>query len=139
MALSALGLFLTAFLAATILPFSSELALGGLVANDPDGRWIYFTAATLGNVLGACVNWWLGRFAVRFKDHKYFPVKGEALIRASRWFQKWGIGSLLFAWVPIIGDPLTLAAGIFRVRFSLFLILVTVSKVSRYLLLVTLI
>jgi membrane protein YqaA with SNARE-associated domain len=88
--------------------------------------------ASLGNVLGAVVNWVLGRFCLHWRDRRWFPVDKENLDRAGRWFSRYGVWSLLLAWVPIIGDPLTFAAGILRVNFWLFLILVAIGKAGRY-------
>ncbi len=89
-------------------------------------------AASLGNILGAVANWALGRFCLHWQDRKWFPVKPRELARASAWFNRYGIWSLLLAWVPIIGDPITLAAGVLRTRFLPFLLLVAISKTGRY-------
>ena len=127
-----LGLFLSALLAATVLPFSSEAVLVGLMAaGDYDMAWLWFYAS-LGNVMGAAVNWGLGRFCLHWQDRRWFPVGKDRLDRAGRWFSRYGVWSLLLAWVPIIGDPLTFAAGILRVNFWLFLILVAIGKAGRY-------
>jgi membrane protein YqaA with SNARE-associated domain len=126
------GLFLSALLAATVLPFSSEAVLVGLMASgDYDMIWLWFLAS-LGNVLGAAVNWGLGRFCLRWQDRRWFPVDKEKLDRAGRWFSRYGVWSLLLAWVPFIGDPLTFAAGVLRVNFWLFLLLVSIGKAGRY-------
>jgi membrane protein YqaA with SNARE-associated domain len=126
------GLFLSALLAATVLPFSSEAVLVGLMAaGDYDMIWLWFLAS-LGNVLGAAVNWGLGRFCLRWQDRRWFPVDKEKLDRAGRWFSRYGVWSLLLAWAPIIGDPLTFAAGVLRVNFWLFLLLVSIGKAGRY-------
>jgi membrane protein YqaA with SNARE-associated domain len=89
-------------------------------------------AATLGNVVGALLNWWLGLACLRWQDKKWFPFKPEKLIRAQQWFQRFGLYSLLLAWVPVIGDPLTFVAGVMRVRFLPFIILVALGKGLRY-------
>ena len=126
------GLFLSALLAATVLPFSSEAVLVGLMAaGDYDMIWLWFLAS-LGNVLGAAVNWGLGRFCLRWQDRRWFPVDKEKLDRAGRWFSRYGVWSLLLAWVPFIGDPLTFAAGVLRGNFWLFLLLVSIGKAGRY-------
>ena len=126
------GLFLSALLAATVLPFSLEAVLVGLMAaGDYDMIWLWFLAS-LGNVLGAAVNWGLGRFCLRWQDRRWFPVDKEKLDRAGRWFSRYGVWSLLLAWVPFIGDPLTFAAGVLRVNFWLFLLLVSIGKAGRY-------
>ena len=127
-----IGLFASAFLAATILPFSSEVVLAALVAvGGNDGLWLWLVAS-LGNTLGAAVNWVLGRYCLRWRERRWFPMDGPALERASRWFGRWGVWSLLFAWVPIVGDPLTFAAGLLRVNFWLFLALAGAGKAARY-------
>ena len=128
-----LSLFIISFLAATILPFSSELTLAGLMATSSYDNLLLLLVASLGNVLGSAVNWILGFYSRNLSTKKWFPFKDEQIEKSSRWFNKFGRWSLLFAWVPIIGDPLTLAAGLLRVRFIEFLILVTIGKVSRYL------
>ena len=128
-----LSLFIISFLAATILPFSSELTLAGLMATSNYDNSLLLIIASLGNVLGSVVNWTLGFYSRKLSKKKWFPFKDEQIENSSKWFNKFGRWSLLFAWVPIIGDPLTLAAGLLRVKFIEFLILVTIGKVSRYL------
>jgi membrane protein YqaA with SNARE-associated domain len=128
-----LSLFIISFLAATILPFSSELTLAGLMATSSYDNLLLLITVSLGNVLGSVVNWILGFYSRQLSKKKWFPFKDEQIERSSKWFNKFGRWSLLFAWVPIIGDPLTLAAGLLRVKFIEFLILVTIGKVSRYL------
>ena len=128
-----LSLFIISFLAATILPFSSELTLAGLMATSSYDNLLLLIIASLGNILGSVVNWILGFYSRNLSTKKWFPFKDEQIKRSSKWFNKFGRWSLLFSWVPIIGDPLTLAAGLLRVKFVEFLILVTIGKVSRYL------
>ena len=128
-----LSLFIISFLAATILPFSSELTLAGMMATSSYDNLLLLLVASLGNVLGSAVNWILGFYSRKLSKKKWFPFKDEQIERSSKWFNKFGRWSLLFAWVPIIGDPLTLVAGLLRVKFIEFLILVTIGKVSRYL------
>jgi membrane protein YqaA with SNARE-associated domain len=129
---SYLGLFLTAFLAATIVPFSSEALLVGMQVSGSFPVAGLLLAASLGNTLGAVANWALGRFCLHWQDRKWFPVKRRELDRAGAWFNKYGIWSLLLAWVPVIGDPITLAAGVLKTRFLPFLLLVAISKTGRY-------
>ena len=128
-----LSLFSISFLAATILPFSSELTLVGLIATSNYENLFLLIAASLGNVLGSVVNWALGFYSRNLATKKWFPFKETQIERSSQWFKKFGKWSLLFAWVPIIGDPLTLVAGLLKVRFIDFIILVAIGKVSRYL------
>ena len=128
-----LSLFAISFLAATILPFSSELTLAGLIATSNYDNLLLLIVASLGNVLGSAVNWILGFYSRNLSTKRWFLFKDKQIEKSSKWFNRFGRWSLLFAWVPIIGDPLTLAAGLFRVKFIEFLILVTIGKVSRYL------
>jgi len=128
-----LSLFIISFLAATILPFSSELTLASLMATSSFDNLLLLAVASLGNILGSVVNWILGFYSRNLSTKRWFPFKDKQIEKSSKWFNKFGRWSLLFAWVPIIGDPLTLAAGLLRVKFIEFLILVSIGKVSRYL------
>jgi len=128
----ALGLFLSAFLAATILPFSSEAVLAALYAVEPRDALLLWGVATLGNTLGAMVNWVLGRFCLHWRARPWFPFKADKLTRAEVWFRRYGVWSLLLAWVPVAGDPLTFVAGLLRVNFILFCVLVAAGKGGRY-------
>ena len=127
------GLFLSAFLSATLLPGSSEALLTGLVLADQGAPWLLLTAAVTGNVLGSLVNWVCGRFLAAFRDRTWFPISPRRYAQAAGWFERYGVWSLLFAWAPVVGDPLTVVAGALRVGFLPFLLLVTVGKVVRYL------
>ncbi len=126
------GLFLTAFIAATLLPLQSEAALVGLLLADYS-PWLLIGVASAGNILGSIINWLLGRWIERFRHKRWFPVSEAGLVRAQRWYQKYGKWSLLLSWVPVLGDPLTLVAGVLRERFAVFLLLVSVAKIGRYL------
>ena len=128
-----LSLFFISFLAATILPFSSELTLAGLISTLNYDNLLLLVFASFGNVLGSVFNWGLGFYARNLTIKKWFPFKETQIERSSKWFSKFGKWSLLFAWVPIVGDPLTFVAGLLRVRFLDFIILVAIGKVSRYL------
>ena len=127
-----LGLAAVAFLAATILPGSSEALLTALFIQRPDEAAVLFLVATVGNTAGAALNWLLGRFLMRFAGRNWFPESAGSVERASAWFRKFGIWSLLFSWVPVIGDPLTFVAGFLRIRFLPFVVLVCVGKAARY-------
>lgn len=129
------GLFFTALIAATILPAQSEAVLAGLLLTGDYPVWALIAVASAGNVLGSCVNWLLGRGIERFADRRWFPVKRDALLRAERWYHRYGRWSLLLSWAPFIGDPLTVVAGVLREPFPVFLALVIVAKVGRYLVL----
>jgi len=128
---SYLGLFAVAFLAATILPAYSEVLFAGLLAAGHDPFWLW-AWATAGNSLGAAVNWVMGRYLLHYRDRGWFPFKPGTLAPAQRWFQRYGVWSLLLAWAPVGGDALTFIAGFMRVRFDLFLLLTAVGKGARY-------
>ena len=128
-----LSLFTISFLAATILPFSSELTLAGLIATSNYDNLLLLIVASFGNTLGSVVNWALGFYSRNLTTKNWFPFKDKQIENSSKWFSKFGKWSLLFAWVPFIGDPLTLVAGLLRVKFFEFLILVMIGKISRYL------
>ena len=128
-----LSLFFISFLAATVLPFSSELTLAGLISTSNYDNLLLLVVACFGNVLGSVFNWSLGFYSRNLTTKKWFPFKETQIERSSKWFSKFGKWSLLFAWLPIVGDPLTFVAGLLRVRFLDFIILVAIGKVSRYL------
>lgn len=125
------SLFAVCFLAATFVPFYSEFAVVGMLALDAN-RELVLAIATLGNTLGAAVNWLIGRFLLHFQDRRWFPVTPKQLARAQSWFQRYGVWSLLLAWLPVGGDALTFVAGIMRVRFDVFFVLTAIGKGARY-------
>ena len=125
-------LFIISLLAATILPLSSEIVLTTMLLTNLFEKNILLVIASSGNILGSIFNWYLGKKITIFQDRKWFPVSPDQLNRSQKYFQKYGLWSLLLAWVPIIGDPITLLAGVLKVRFSIFFILVSISKISRY-------
>ena len=129
------GLFLAAFLAATILPAQSELLLSGLILSGHYSLVGLLAVATAGNVAGSVVNWMLGRYFAHYKDARWFPVKGASMAKAESWFDRFGPAVLLLSWMPVIGDPLTLVAGVLKMRFLPFLLIVTLAKGGRYLVL----
>lgn len=126
-----LFLFASSFLAATILPFYSEVVLYALLQRGADPLLLVLMA-TAGNTLGAWVNWFLGLFIVHFQDRRWFYFKKKQIAAAQKWFSRYGKWSLLLAWLPIGGDALTLIAGIMRVHWLPFLILVGIGKGARY-------
>lgn len=133
------GLFLAAFAAATLLPAQSEALLAGLLLSGRYEAALLILSAASGNVLGSVVNWLLGRSLERFSGRRWFPVKPAALEKAKGWYRRWGRWSLLLSWLPVVGDPLTLVAGVLREPFPVFLALVTIAKLSRYLVLAALV
>ncbi len=126
-----IGLFISAFLAATILPLSSEIVLTALLLSGLS-PFALIIVATTGNVLGAFTNYALGYWASLSIIEKRIKLSKEEFKRAEKHFKKYGIFSLCFAWVPIIGDPLTVMAGLLRIRILWFFILVTAGKFTRY-------
>ena len=131
--LAYLSLFSFSFLAATILPFSSEVILATLLATENYNKVLLLFVASLGNILGSSFNWVLGVYSLKFQNKKWFPFKKSQIESASKWFYKYGKWSLLFAWVPVVGDPLTYIAGTMKIRFSVFILLVSIGKIGRYL------
>jgi membrane protein YqaA with SNARE-associated domain len=124
-------LFISGFIAATLFPASSEALLLTLQAQGL-APIALFIAATSGNTLGSCVNWYLGRRLLDFQHKRWFPFSAAAMANAQAQFQRFGTLSLLLAWLPVIGDPLTLVAGVLKVPFRLFVVLVLLGKALRY-------
>jgi len=127
-----LGLFAVAGLAATILPAQSEIVLAGMVLSGRYDIPALIAVASAGNVLGSLVNWCLGRSIAHFENRPWFPVSREGVAKAEAWYRRYGRWSLLLSWVPVIGDPLTVVAGVLREPLPVFLALVTIAKVGRY-------
>lgn len=127
------GLFLSAFLAALLLPGSSEAVLTGLLVSGNGEPWLLLAVASIGNVLGSVVNWVCGRFLSHFRDRRWFPVSPRRYDQAIGWYGRYGLWSLLFAWAPVVGDPLTVIAGALRTPLLPFVVLVSIGKVARYL------
>jgi membrane protein YqaA with SNARE-associated domain len=126
------GLFVSAFLAATILPLSSEVVLSALLLSGLSPVTLV-AIATAGNLLGSLTNYGLGYWASIEGIKKWLKLSEKEYVRAEQRFKKFGLASLCFAWVPIIGDPLTVIAGILRIRLALFVLLVGTGKLLRYL------
>jgi membrane protein YqaA with SNARE-associated domain len=126
-----LSLFLSGFIAATLFPASSEVLLI-MLQQQGHTPWLLWLGATAGNTLGSCVNWYLGKEMLRFQGKRWFPFNEGQLSRAQQQFQRYGFWTLLLAWLPVVGDPLTLIAGVLRVRFIPFLLLVATGKGVRY-------
>ena len=127
------GLFLIAFGAATILPLHSEWVVVGLLLDGIHPWEVVVLVASLGNILGSMVNWLLGRSFAHFQNRRWFPVNQKNMTRAEEWYHRYGRASLLLSWVPIIGDPLTIAAGVLREPLWSFALLVGIAKLGRYL------
>ena len=133
------GLFTAAFVAATIIPAQSEAVLAALLLAGTHPVALLLVVATVGNVLGSAVNWVLGRGIEKFRDRRWFPADAAALERAQGWYQRYGRWSLLLSWAPFVGDPLTIMAGVLRDPFWSFLLLVTLAKLARYIVLASIV
>ena len=132
-----LALFLAAFIAATLLPAQSEIVLGALVVAGTHPVWLLLAVATIGNVLGSCVNWAMGRFFDAVCRSSAVSLSARADCPRARLVCPLRlVEPVFFAWAPIIGDPLTLAAGILREPFWRFALVVTLGKFGRYAVLV---
>ena len=127
------GLFAAAFVAATILPAQSELLLGAMLVSGRFETAVLLAVATAGNVLGSAINWLLGRFFAHYREKRWFPASPATMAQAEAWFARLGPAVLLLSWVPVMGDPLTVVAGVLRMRFVTFLLVVTLAKGGRYL------
>ncbi|MDZ4096570.1 MAG: YqaA family protein [Paracoccaceae bacterium] len=125
------GLLVAAFLAATLVPFQSELVFLALQAAKAAPLWLLIAVASVGNTAGAFVNYALGRGVTRWQDRRWFPLTPLAMARAQTWFQRWGVWVLLLSWAPV-GDVVTLVAGVMRTPLWLFGLLVAVAKTGRY-------
>lgn len=126
------GLFISALGAATLLPLQSESVLVALLLSDAYPLWALLAVASVGNVLGSLLNWLLGRYLEHFRHARWFPVSAARLQQAQQWYGRYGRWSLLLSWLPIIGDPLTLVAGVMRERLWIFLLIVSLAKTTRY-------
>ncbi len=125
------GLFVAAFLAATILPLSSELVLSVLLVNGLAPPAVV-GVATVGNVLGSLTNYAIGKYAAKAALQRWLRISDQQYLRAEQRFGRYGLAALCFAWVPVIGDPLTVIAGALRIPLRWFLPLVAAGKLARY-------
>ena len=125
-------LFTSSFASSTILPGHSEITLTALITQKKYDIFYLVFFASLGNILGSVLNWYLGLYFLKFKNKKWFPFKENYINKVSKSFLKYGKSSLLLSWVPFIGDVLTLVAGMFRVPLHQFVIIVSVAKIGRY-------
>jgi membrane protein YqaA with SNARE-associated domain len=133
--LSALGgLFGTAFGAATVLPFQSEIVFAALQRTTEIPLWLLVVVASIGNTLGSVLNWWMGLFVEHWKGSRWFPVSEKQMDRAERLYQRWGVWSLLLSWAPF-GDAFTVISGLMGTPLWKFVALVGPVKTARYVLL----
>lgn len=128
------GLFVAAFLAATPIPFQSEIVFVAAQAAAIAPLWVLVAVASVGNTLGSCVTYVIGRQITRWQDRRWFPASPAQMARATQWFQRWGLWSLLLSWAPF-GDAIVLASGMFRTPWPVFVGLVALAKTGRYLVL----
>jgi membrane protein YqaA with SNARE-associated domain len=130
------SLFWVALASATLLPGGSEVWLARLwcVGEPALALW---AVATVGNTLGSLINVALGRYARQFQHRRWFPASPEGLARAERWYHRFGEASLLLSWLPVIGDPLTVLAGVMRLAWWRAMLWIVLAKGARYALLIT--
>ena len=128
-----LSIFVVSFIVATIVPFGSEIYFATLLSIHEYNSLLLLIVASTGNILGSVFNWICGYYAAYFIQKKWFPINQNQINKATNFFLKYGKWSLLLAWVPFIGDPLTFVAGTLRYSFLPFLILVSIGKIARYL------
>ena len=130
-----LGLFTVCFLAATLIPLGSEIFVTTMVLSGYS-PWIIFPVATTGNTLGSVINYYVGKYGTDFIFSRYIRVDAEKRRNLERMHLKYGSPALFFAWVPIIGDPLTVVAGGFNLKFYVFTFWVILGKAFRYALII---
>lgn len=130
--LALLGLFATCLAAGSIVPIPSEAAFVGLMLGSDFPVWVLVAVATVGNLMGSTINWFIGLGAARFEGRPWFPASSASLDRGRRWYHRYGRWSLLLSWLPLLGDPLTIVAGVMREPIWSFLIIVFIAKLSRY-------
>jgi len=124
-------LFASAFLSATLLPGSSEAMLLLRLQGEVAPTALVLTA-TLGNLLGSLVTYGLGRLGNTATHARWLRIDSADMARAEAWFKRWGRPALLLAWLPVVGDPLCLVAGLLRVGLTSFVLLVGLGKLARY-------
>jgi membrane protein YqaA with SNARE-associated domain len=125
------GLFIVSFLAATLLPLGSEIFVATMTISDYNA-WFVFVVATIGNTMGSITNYYIGKLGTNFILLRYIKVDSENRHKSEQLYQKWGSPILFFAWIPIIGDPLTVVAGVFKLNLYIFIFWVVLGKGFRY-------
>ena len=128
-----LSLLTVSFMVATIVPFGSEVYFATLLSLGKYNNFLLLVSASVGNVLGSVFNWVCGYYINYFIKKSRFPIKQDKIKKGTELFNKYGKWSLLLSWVPFIGDPITFVAGTLRFSFIPFIILVSIGKVGRYL------
>ena len=128
-----LSLFTVAFMVATVIPFGSEAYFITLLSLGEYNHFFLLIAASIGNVLGSLFNWFCGFYVNYFIKKSWVPLNNKMIDRGNKLFNRYGKWSLLLSWVPFIGDPITFVAGTLRYPIIPFLVLVSIGKVGRYL------
>tara|TARA_B100001778_G_scaffold89325_1_gene72774 strand:+ start:187 stop:621 length:435 start_codon:yes stop_codon:yes gene_type:complete len=128
------SLFVVAFMVATIIPFGSEVYFITLLSLGEYNTLFLLIVVSVGNILGSLFNWVCGFYVNYFIKKSWFPINNKIINSGNKIFTKYGKWSLLFSWVPFIGDPITFAAGTLRYPLIPFMILVSIGKFGRYLL-----
>ena len=118
---------------ATLVPFGSEMYFATLLSLNKYNNLLLLIAVSTGNILGSVFNWVCGYYVNYFIKKPWFPIKKEKIKKGTEIFNKYGKWSLLLSWAPFIGDPITFVAGTLRFSLIPFLILVSIGKVGRYL------
>lgn len=118
------SVFVIAFVSATLLPLGSEPAVFGYAKLNPDQFWIVVAVATLGNTLGGVVDYWIGRGAQKAIGHDKH--------RYLKWFERLGPATMVFAWLPVVGDPLCTVAGWLKMPFWKSVAWMALGKFLRY-------
>ena len=126
------GMALSAFTAASPIPFQSEPVFLGLLATGTVPLWPLLAVASIANTAGSMLTHAIGR-AAGAGGSRWLPLSDRRRARAEAWFARWGRWSLLLSWAPVIGDPLTVAAGVMREPLPVFLLIAGGAKVLRYL------
>lgn len=129
------GMLLSAFLAGSFFPFSSEAVMLGLLAAGSDG-WELIAFGTVGNVLGSVFNYGVGRMGKTEWFEQWLKVKPEKMEQARRFIGTRGAYMGFFAFIPILGSAITILLGLMRANFLITIASITVGKFLRYWLLV---
>ena len=132
------GLALSAFLAATFLPGTTEVVLLALIAAADIEPWLLIAVASVFNVLGSGVNYAIGWYLVRFRGSRFMPVSERRLDQAQGWFRRYGVWSLLLSWVPFVGDAFPVVAGLMRANPWIAFPLIAIGKTARFVAIVAL-
>ena len=128
------GVFLVSFIASTLIPFSNEIVVAAMPALGYD-IWLTAIWATAGGYLGSLLNYLVGKKGTDFFFARWIKIKPERWLQAERIFQRWGNWALFFVWLPIIGDPLAIIAGVFKVDWRVFSFWVVTGKFLRFIVL----